>query len=74
MIAVDPSPSTILPECGGSWVSFSCSGDFNSKSEGNLKFQNSQLALVTGKQVTLLIDDSKKHNGYCWARRIDIIN
>ena len=74
MVAVNPSPRTILPGCEDGWVSFSCSGDFNSKSEGNLKFQNAQLAMVTGKQVALLVDDSKKHNGYCWARRIDVIN
>ena len=73
MIRVDTLPSTVLADCPD-WVTFSCSGDFNSKSQGNLKFQNAQLAMVTGKQVALLVDDSKKHNGYCWARRIDIIN
>jgi len=73
MIRVDTLPSTVLADCPD-WVTFSCSGDFNSKSQGNLKFQNAQLAMVTGKNVVLRIDNSKKHNGYCFAHRIDVIN
>ena len=71
MIRVDTLPSTVLADCPD-WVTFSCSGDFNSKAEGNLKLQSAQLGLLTGYQIYLQIDDTKKHNGYCYARRIDV--
>lgn len=71
MALITPGPETVLPSCQGGWVTFSCSGDFNSKSAGNLKFQSAQIALLTGKNVAAIIDDTKKHNGYCFAQRID---
>ena len=33
-----------------------------------------QLALATGMEVNVLVDESKKHNGYCFASRIDVIS
>ena len=54
------------------WVTFSCSGDYNSKSTGNTLFQSAQLAFVSNKAVVAHIDDSRKHNGYCYAYRIDV--
>lgn len=74
MISIIPDPATLLPSCGADWVTFSCSGDFNSKSEGSLKFSNAQLAQVSSKPILLFVDDTKKHNGYCFAQRIDVIN
>lgn len=68
-----PGPQGTGLNCGGGWVTFSCSGDFNSKSAGNLKLQSAMLSIVTGKNVAIVIDDTKKHNGYCFARRIDNI-
>lgn len=56
--------------CSGPWVSFSCTGDFNSKSDGANKFAQAQLAFVTDKQVRIRLDDTKRHNGYCFARNI----
>ena len=56
--------------CSGPWVSFSCTGDFNSKSDGSNKFAQAQLAFVTDKQVRIRLDDTKRHNGYCFARNI----
>ena len=70
MVKVAPGPEAILPSCASNWVTFSCSGDFNSKSTGNLKFQSAQLAFLTGKKVAFYIDDSKKHNGYCFIQRL----
>ena len=72
MAEVNPGPETALPNCASYWVTFSCSGDFNSKSEGELKFQSAQLAMLSGKPVKVTLDDSKKHNGYCFVRRIDV--
>ena len=60
--------------CSGPWISFSCTGDFNSKSDGTNKFAQAQLAWVTDKQVRVRLDDSKRHNGYCFARNIIVTN
>jgi hypothetical protein len=60
--------------CRDVWVSFSCSGDFNSSSFGFKKFQAAQLALITGKRIRVKLNDAKTHNGYCYAERIDSYN
>jgi len=72
MALITPSPSQTLPSCRAGWVTFSCSGDFNSKSAGQTKFSQAQLGLVTGNGVVVVIDDTKTHNGYCFANRIDV--
>ena len=60
-------------DCKSNWVSFSCSGDFTSKDVGYRMFDSAQLAFVLGNRVLLVIDDTKKHNGYCYADRIDVL-
>jgi hypothetical protein len=72
MVRIAPGPEVTLSTCKRNWATFSCSGDFNSKSEGELKFQSAQLAMLSGKPVKVTLDDSKKHNGYCFVRRIDV--
>jgi hypothetical protein len=72
MVRIAPGPEKTLSTCSKHWATFSCSGDFNSKSEGGLKFQSAQLAMLSGKPVAVTLDDSKKHNGYCFVRRIDV--
>lgn len=72
MAVINPGPETILPSCGPGWVTFSCSGDFNSKSSGNLKFQTAQLAFISSARASVFVDDTKKHNGYCFVQRIDV--
>ena len=69
---LDPGPQTTSIDCAPDWVTFSCSGDFNSKSEGTTKFGAAQLAFVTGKKLRVYLDDTKKHNGYCWSRVADV--
>ena len=72
MALVNPGPQTITgTSCNPYWVTFSCSGDFNSKTAGSNKFSSAQLALITAKNVRIQFDDTKKHNGYCFAQRID---
>ena len=71
MAIVSPSPSTKGLNCKPDWVTFSCSGDFNSKEIGQQKLSAAQLALVTGDPVSIVVVDTRKHNGYCYAKRID---
>ena len=73
MAALATSPSTKLPGCSAGWVSFSCTGTFADKALAFANFENAKMALAMNKQVYVLFDDSKKHNGYCFARRVDVI-
>jgi len=59
--------------CPSAWVSFSCDGTFNTQAIGFRKLDQAQMAMALNKRVHLYIEDSKKHNGYCFARRIDIV-
>ena len=74
MALISPSPDSSLATCKTDWVTFSCSGDFNSRSGGQNKFNQAQLAMVTGNRVLVVIEDTKLHNGYCWANRIDVLS
>lgn len=71
MAFVNPSPSDEGLDCSASWITFSCTGDFNSKSDAQSKVSAAQLALVTRGRVGIRVEDDRKHNGYCFARRID---
>ena len=73
MAKIVPGPETIGIECSPEYVTFSCSGDFNTKEVGNRKFSGAQLSLVSQGRVSVRVDDTKKHNGYCYARRLDNI-
>lgn len=70
MAKLETPPGSNGLDCPSSWVSFSCTGDFNSPEVGYKKLESAQLALMTETQVKLVIDDAKKHNGFCFAHRI----
>ena len=74
MAAIAPYPSSQDARCGGRWVVFSCSGDFNSKSSGQSKYDTALAAFVIGKPVSVVVDTDRKHNGYCFARQIKLVN
>jgi hypothetical protein len=65
-----PIASTGL-DCPDSWVSFSCTGEFSSKTEAQRLLSGAQLAYVSGNDVLVAVTDSFKHNGYCVAYRLD---
>ncbi len=73
MAATGVDPSTLLPGCAKNWVSFSCTGDFADPVQAYRMLDQAQLALATDKAVMLEVRDSQKHNGYCYASRIDVI-
>lgn len=54
-------------------VTFDCQGNFASKAVGTTNFSGAQLAFVTGKTIHVLVDDTKKINGFCYVSRIDIL-
>jgi len=73
MAALSVSPSTILPSCGPNWVTFSCTGSFaTNMMQAYRMLDQAQLAMAANKQVTVYFRDDQKHNGYCFANRIDV--
>ncbi len=73
MVALSESPSDNGLDCPTTaWVTFSCSGEHASKSNALRMYDSAQLAFVTGRTVKVWVDDSKKHNGYCFVSRIDV--
>ena len=64
--------ATPSPNCPGIWVSFSCDGTYASKDTASLMFDQAQLAWATKRPVYVQVDDTKLHNGYCIARRLDL--
>jgi len=72
MAQLTVNPKAALPACGGGWITFSCTGDFTDPVSAYRSVDQAQLALATNKNVLVIIDDSRRHNGYCFASRIDV--
>jgi len=60
--------------CPGNWVTFSCSGVFTDKANAFRMYELAQMAYTLGKTVAVQVVDTKKHNGFCFGSRIDLIN
>jgi hypothetical protein len=60
-------------DCYSRWVTFSCSGVHTTKDVAYRMFDSAQMAMALDKQVWLSVTDQKKHNGYCFANRIDVL-
>ncbi len=73
MALLGKRPDSVGLDCEGSFVSFSCTGDFIEKDKANRHFEMAQVALLTGAQVQFVVDDTKKHNGYCFVKRMDMV-
>ena len=72
MARVDPAPNTYgSVTCQGAYITFSCACTHTTKSDSQTKYSAAQLAFVTGGRLFVILDDSKKHNGFCYAQRVD---
>ncbi len=71
MALLDVSISSGCPSSG--WVSLDCKGSFYSKDEADKKYSTVLAAALAKKRVLVVIDNTKKHNGYCVARRVDLM-
>ena len=60
------------PNCPSAWVSFSCDGTYAAKDIAQMMLDQAQLAIAMKKTVTVVVDDAKKHNGFCTATRLDL--
>ena len=72
MAYLSEDPAGVLPACKNSWVTFSCTGTYTDPIRAYRMLDQAQLALATGKRVDVTIHDSKMHNGYCFASRINL--
>ena len=70
IVRVSPNPADVLAGCGNYWLTMSCSGVHNSKSEGNAKYSTGQLAYVANKPLVALLNNQKLHNGLCYAEAV----
>ena len=73
MVFLDVNISTKLPSCPSRWVTFSCSGTFTTKDVASRMLDSAQMAKALGRTVRIQVDDTKKHNGYCYGSRIDVL-
>ena len=72
MVYLDQPLSSVGLNCPSNWVSFSCNGTFTTKDVGYRLFDSAQMAYALKKQVLIQVDDTKKHNGYCYGSRVDV--
>jgi hypothetical protein len=73
MTQLSVNPAGVLPTCAVGWVTFSCTGDFTDPVCAYRMVDQARLALASGRPVAVWIQDDKKHNGYCFANRIDVL-
>ena len=71
MVQLDESLSDAGLNCTN-WVTFSCTGVHTSKDDGFRMFESAQMAFALDKTMVLEVTDDKKHNGHCYARRVDV--
>ena len=72
--AMPPGVSCSSPSGAVGWVTFACDGTYGNKTANNQRFSQAHLSLVTGNEVVVYVDDSKKINGHCYSNRIDVLN
>ena len=72
MALLADSPKNYLSSCG-TWVTFSCTGDFASVLQANNMLDTAKMAYALDKEVYITFTDTKMHNGFCFANRIDLL-
>ncbi len=69
MIELSTAVSNGCPANG--WVSLDCNGGFHGAGERH--YASALMAFSLNKPVTVQVDNTQKYNGYCVARRIDVL-
>ena len=60
-------------DCASNWVTFSCTGVHTDTASAQRLFDSALVAFVTNRRVRVWVTDEKKHNGHCYASRIDLL-
>ena len=74
MVLLSKSPVSEGLDCGDSWVTFSCSGEYLSKSSALRMFDSAQMAFLMDRMVQVTVDDTRKHDRRCLVTRIDVLS
>lgn len=72
MVRLETLPTSDCDGSGGQgWVSLDCKGEYDTKGASQRKMDLATLAMITGRQVQVFIDDTKKGidpaHGFCTA-------
>ena len=59
-------------DCGSEFVTFDCTGKYNSKENARGMFETAQMALALDLPVDVYLVDNQKHNARCVVKRIDV--
>jgi hypothetical protein len=73
LVLLEDQISSVGLECTGGWLSFSCTGDFQPKDVAYKMLDMVYLSIVLDQELRFVANDTKKHNGYCVAERVDLI-
>ena len=60
--------------CPNRWVTLSCDGTFNDRDVAARMYDLGLMAITLDKKVSVLVDDTKTHSGYCVVIRMDLKN
>ena len=74
MVYLDKTLADEGLNCPSRWVTLSCDGTFNNRDVAARMYDAAMMAMAMEKKVNILVDDSKKQNDYCVAKRIDLLN
>ncbi len=72
MVRLDVNISSSGASCPSQWISFSCTGDFNSKDIAYRLLDQATMSLVLGNEITVEVNDANRHNDYCVGHRVDL--
>ena len=64
-------PANVL-DCPERWPTLDCKGLFGSITSGHNRLNTARTALLTNSKVSVLVDDSRKVSGFCFAPQIII--
>ena len=56
------------------WVALSCDGTFNNRDVAAHMYDVGMMSIALDKKLSVQVDDSKKHAGFCVVKRMDMKN
>ena len=75
MLLLDKSIADSGLNCPASnWVALSCDGTFNNRAVAARMYDLGLMSIALDKKVSVLVDDTKTHSGYCVVIRMDMKN
>ena len=69
MAQIGEIPANVL-DCPERWVTLDCKGLFGSMTSGHNRLNTARTALLTNSKVSVLVDDSRKVSGFCFAPQL----